>query len=118
MICWLKQDECVDIGSRPSLEAELSAKEREMIQLVEDVQRLQANLSGLRENSSTQIGQLKQQLNHKSATLEVDVCFCLSLQYCLYCIHLHSFIALLFIQQLEEKLQTQADYEEMKKELR
>ncbi|KAI7800678.1 cut-like homeobox 1b isoform X1 [Triplophysa rosa] len=83
------QDECEDIGSRPSLEAELSAKEREMIQLVEDVQRLQANLSGLRENSSAQISQFQQQLKLKSTTLK----------------------------QLEEKLQTQADYEEMKKEL-
>lgn len=74
---------------RPSLEAELSAKEREMIQLVEDVQRLQGNLSTLRENSSTQISQLQQQLTIKTATLK----------------------------QLEEKLQTQADYEEVKKEL-
>lgn len=88
-LCWPQQDECEDIGSRPSLEAELSAKEREMIQLVEDVQRLQANLSGLREKSSTQISQLQQQLELKSITLKVDVCFCLLLQSTAF-IHLRS----------------------------
>ncbi|XP_051521133.1 cut-like homeobox 1b [Myxocyprinus asiaticus] len=82
-------DACVDVASRSSLEAELSAKEREMLQLVEDVQRLQANISVLRENSNIQISQLQQQLNIKTTTLT----------------------------QLEEKLQTQSDYEEMKKEL-
>ncbi|KAF5896984.1 putative zinc finger protein R05D3.3, partial [Clarias magur] len=82
-------EQAVEVVSRSSLEAELSAKEREMGQLVEDVQRLQASLAKLRENSSTQISQLEQQLSAKSATLK----------------------------QLEEKLQEQADYEEVKKEL-
>ncbi|XP_060761877.1 cut-like homeobox 1b isoform X7 [Neoarius graeffei] len=82
-------EQAVEVVSRSSLEAELSAKEREMVQLVEDVQRLQASLAKLRENSSTQISQLEQQLSAKSATLK----------------------------QLEEKLQEQADYEEVKKEL-
>lgn len=81
-------DECVDLVPRSSLEAELSAKEREMLQLVEDVQRLQASLSALRENTHTEISQLQQQLTIKSTALT----------------------------QLEEKLQTQADYEEVKKE--
>uniref|UniRef100_A0AAY4A905 Homeobox protein cut-like n=1 Tax=Denticeps clupeoides TaxID=299321 RepID=A0AAY4A905_9TELE len=71
------------------ISAELGGKEREMMQLVEDVQRLQASLSKLRENSSSQISQLEQQLHVKSATLK----------------------------QLEEKLQEQGDYEEVKKEL-
>uniref|UniRef100_A0A673XC76 Cut-like homeobox 1b n=1 Tax=Salmo trutta TaxID=8032 RepID=A0A673XC76_SALTR len=66
------------------LEAELGAKDREMVQLVEDVQRLQASLSKLRESSSTQITQLQIQLSSKTATLK----------------------------QLEEKLQEHADYEE------
>lgn len=61
----------MEVVSRSSLEAELSAKEREMVQLVEDVQRLQASLAKLRENSSTQISQLEQQLSAKSATLKV-----------------------------------------------
>ncbi|XP_049334617.1 cut-like homeobox 1b isoform X2 [Astyanax mexicanus] len=82
-------EQAVEVVSRSSLEAELSAKEREMVQLVEDVQRLQASLAKLRENSSSQISQLEQQLSAKSATLK----------------------------QLEEKLQEQADYEEVKKEL-
>uniref|UniRef100_A0AAR2LFC0 Protein CASP n=1 Tax=Pygocentrus nattereri TaxID=42514 RepID=A0AAR2LFC0_PYGNA len=64
-------EQAVEVVSRSSLEAELSAKEREMVQLVEDVQRLQASLAKLRENSSSQISQLEQQLSAKSATLKV-----------------------------------------------
>ncbi|XP_016088265.1 cut-like homeobox 1b [Sinocyclocheilus grahami] len=82
-------DESAELVSRSSLESELSAKEREMLQLVEDVQRLQASLSTLRESSAAQISQLQQQLKSQTAML----------------------------QQLEEKLQTQTDYEEVKKEL-
>uniref|UniRef100_A0A671NYA3 Protein CASP n=1 Tax=Sinocyclocheilus anshuiensis TaxID=1608454 RepID=A0A671NYA3_9TELE len=82
-------DESGELVSRSSLESELSAKEREMLQLVEDVQRLQASLSTLRESSAAQISQLRQQLKSQTATL----------------------------QHLEEKLQTQTDYEEVKKEL-
>uniref|UniRef100_A0A3P9HC89 Protein CASP n=1 Tax=Oryzias latipes TaxID=8090 RepID=A0A3P9HC89_ORYLA len=70
--------------SHSSLEAELRAKERETAQLVEDVQRLQASLSKLRETTSSQITQLEQQLSSKSAVLK----------------------------ELEEKLEKQADYEE------
>uniref|UniRef100_A0A671P1W1 Protein CASP n=1 Tax=Sinocyclocheilus anshuiensis TaxID=1608454 RepID=A0A671P1W1_9TELE len=77
-------DESGELVSRSSLESELSAKEREMLQLVEDVQRLQASLSTLRESSAAQISQLRQQLKSQTATL----------------------------QHLEEKLQTQTDYEE------
>ncbi|KAJ8280323.1 hypothetical protein GJAV_G00053220 [Gymnothorax javanicus] len=83
------EEQTAEVPSRSSLEAELSAKEREIVQLVEDVQRLQASLSKLRENSANQITQLEQQLSSKDSSLK----------------------------QLEEKLQDQADYEEMKKEL-
>ncbi|XP_056120656.1 cut-like homeobox 1b isoform X1 [Rhinichthys klamathensis goyatoka] len=83
------QDECAELVPRSSVEAELSAKEREMLQLVEDVQRLQASLSSLRERSDTHSSRLQQQLQDKTTAL----------------------------QQLEEKLQTQMDYEEVKKEL-
>ncbi|XP_068601233.1 homeobox protein cut-like 1 [Brachionichthys hirsutus] len=76
-------------ASHSSLEVELRAKERETAQLVEDVQRLQAGLTKLRETTSSQITQLEQQLSSKTATLK----------------------------ELEEKLQMQADYEEVKKEL-
>uniref|UniRef100_A0A8C9R056 Homeobox protein cut-like n=1 Tax=Scleropages formosus TaxID=113540 RepID=A0A8C9R056_SCLFO len=77
-------EEAMEVLSRSSLEVELSAKEREVVQLVEDVQRLQASLTKLRETSSSQISQLEQQLNTKNSTLR----------------------------QLEEKLKEQADYEE------
>ncbi|XP_071750310.1 cut-like homeobox 1b isoform X4 [Centroberyx gerrardi] len=82
-------EQAVEVVSRTSLEAELGAKERETAQLVEDVQRLQASLTKLRETTSSQITQLEQQLSTKTATLK----------------------------ELEEKLQKQADYEEVKKEL-
>ncbi|XP_077578174.1 protein CASP-like isoform X3 [Stigmatopora nigra] len=76
-------------SSHSSLEVELRAKERESAQLVEDVQRLQASLTTLRETTSTQIAQLEQQLSSKTTILK----------------------------ELEEKLEKQADYEEVKKEL-
>ncbi|KAM3615674.1 uncharacterized protein V6R79_006090 [Siganus canaliculatus] len=82
-------EQTTEAGSHSSLEAELRAKERETAQLVEDVQRLQASLTKLRETTSSQITQLEEQLSSKTATLK----------------------------ELEEKLQKQADYEEVKKEL-
>ncbi|XP_070827407.1 cut-like homeobox 1b isoform X3 [Chaetodon trifascialis] len=82
-------EQAAEVVSHSSLEAELRAKERETAQLVEDVQRLQASLTKLRETTSSQITQLEQQLSSKTATLK----------------------------ELEDKLQKQADYEEVKKEL-
>ncbi|XP_039612520.1 cut-like homeobox 1b isoform X6 [Polypterus senegalus] len=82
-------EQAIEVLTRSSLEVELTAKDREITQLVEDVQRLQANLSTLRESSASQISQLEQQLNTKNSTLK----------------------------QLEDKLKGQADYEEVKKEL-
>ncbi|XP_058141892.1 homeobox protein cut-like 1 isoform X7 [Dasypus novemcinctus] len=82
-------EQAIEVLTRSSLEVELAAKEREIAQLVEDVQRLQASLTKLRENSASQIAQLEQQLSAKNSTLK----------------------------QLEEKLKGQADYEEVKKEL-
>nr|XP_023420892.1 LOW QUALITY PROTEIN: protein CASP [Cavia porcellus] len=82
-------EQAIEVLTRSSLEVELAAKEREIAQLVEDVQRLQTSLTKLRENSASQISQLEQQLNAKNSTLK----------------------------QLEEKLKGQADYEEVKKEL-
>ncbi|XP_033971017.1 cut-like homeobox 1b isoform X4 [Trematomus bernacchii] len=76
-------------ASNSSQEAELRAKERETAQLVEDVQRLQASLTKLRETTSSQIAHLEEQLSSKTATLK----------------------------ELEEKVLKQADYEEVKKEL-
>ncbi|KAF7218843.1 cut-like homeobox 1b isoform X6 [Nothobranchius furzeri] len=82
-------EQTTEAASHSGLEAELRAKERETAQLVEDVQRLQASLTKLRETTSSQISQLEQQLSNKSAVLK----------------------------ELEEKLERQADYEEVKKEL-
>ncbi|XP_051491393.1 homeobox protein cut-like 1 isoform X7 [Apus apus] len=82
-------EQAIEVLTRSSLEVELAAKEREIAQLVDDVQRLQGSLTKLRENSSSQISQLEQQLTAKNSTLK----------------------------QLEEKLKGQADYEEVKKEL-
>uniref|UniRef100_A0A5F9D671 Cut like homeobox 1 n=1 Tax=Oryctolagus cuniculus TaxID=9986 RepID=A0A5F9D671_RABIT len=77
-------EQAIEVLTRSSLEVELAAKERETAQLAEDVQRLQASLTKLRENSASQISQLEQQLSAKNSTLK----------------------------QLEEKLKGQADYEE------
>ncbi|XP_060928749.1 cut-like homeobox 1b isoform X2 [Limanda limanda] len=82
-------EQVAEVASHSSLEAELRAKERETAQLVEDVQRLQASLTKLRETTSSQITQLEQQLSSKTAVLK----------------------------ELEEKLLKQVDYEEVKKEL-
>ncbi|XP_051891955.1 homeobox protein cut-like 1 isoform X8 [Pristis pectinata] len=82
-------EQAIEVLTRSSLEVELAAKDREIMQLVEDVQRLQANLTKLRENSANQVSQLEQQLTAKNSTLK----------------------------QLEEKLKEQSDYEEVKKEL-
>ncbi|XP_076146149.1 cut-like homeobox 1b isoform X1 [Alosa pseudoharengus] len=78
----------VELSSKEQ-EVELSSKEREMTQLLEDVQRLQTSLTKLRESSANQISSLQEQFHLKSNTLK----------------------------ELEEKLQQQADYEEVKKEL-
>ncbi|XP_073421724.1 protein CASP isoform X3 [Dendrobates tinctorius] len=82
-------DQATEGSDRSNMEVELTAKEHEIAQLVEDVQRLQASLTKLRENSASQISQLEKQLNTKNSNLK----------------------------QLEEKLKVQADYEEIKKEL-
>ncbi|XP_055082233.1 cut-like homeobox 1b isoform X1 [Periophthalmus magnuspinnatus] len=82
-------EQTTEVASHSNLEAELRAKERETAQLVEDVQRLQVSLTKLRETTGSQITELEQQLSSKTAVLK----------------------------ELEEKLQNQADYEEVKKEL-
>ncbi|KAJ7997024.1 hypothetical protein DPEC_G00224620 [Dallia pectoralis] len=82
-------EQALEVLSRSSLEVELSAKEREVLQLTDDVQRLQASLANVRENSAIQINQLELQLSTKESSLK----------------------------RLEEKLLEQADYEDVKKEL-
>ncbi|NXP38292.1 CUX2 protein, partial [Leiothrix lutea] len=74
-------------GSR--LEAALAAKDREILRLLKDIQHLQSSLQELEESSANQIAELEGQLAAKNEAIE----------------------------KLEEKLQAQADYEEIKTEL-
>ncbi|NXG58571.1 CUX2 protein, partial [Hemiprocne comata] len=74
-------------GSR--LEAALAAKDREILRLLKDVRHLQSSLQELEESSANQIAELEGQLAAKNEAIE----------------------------KLEEKLQAQADYEEIKTEL-
>ncbi|XP_053500484.1 homeobox protein cut-like 1 isoform X2 [Ictalurus furcatus] len=73
-----------------ALEAELVMKQREVERLMENVQKLQSSLTELANSTANQIRELQQQLDSKHALL----------------------------QELEEKLEAQADYEEIKRELR
>ncbi|KAG7275037.1 hypothetical protein CRUP_030556 [Coryphaenoides rupestris] len=82
-------EQALEVLSRSSLEAELSAKERQVLRLTEDVQTLRGSLARLRDASAEQVTRLRRELEARQAAL----------------------------QQLEEKLQEQADYEEIKKEL-
>ncbi|XP_022109689.1 protein CASP-like isoform X2 [Acanthaster planci] len=82
-------EQAIDILTRSSLEVELSAKEKEITQLVEDVQRLQAANTKMREGSTNQIQKLEEQVSQKNAA----------------------------IQKLEEQIRSQSDYDEIKREL-
>ncbi|XP_064378013.1 homeobox protein cut-like 2 isoform X4 [Dromaius novaehollandiae] len=75
--------------SGPRLEAALAAKDREILRLLKDVQHLQGSLQELEESSASHIAELEGQLAAKNEAIE----------------------------KLEEKLQAQADYEEIKTEL-
>jgi homeobox protein cut-like len=79
----------IDILKRSSLEVELAAKEKEVAQLVEDIQRLQATVSKLRDTTTSQTARLEEELASKSRALDM----------------------------LQEKLAAQADYDEVKREL-
>ncbi|XP_024908698.1 homeobox protein cut-like 2 [Cynoglossus semilaevis] len=71
------------------LEAVLLAKDREILRLLENIQRLQFTLQEVQETSSNQILELERQLAYKKEAIE----------------------------RLEAKLQSQIDYEEIKTEL-
>ncbi|XP_072044688.1 protein CASP-like isoform X2 [Amphiura filiformis] len=80
----------IDILTRSSLEVELSAKEKEISQLVDDVQRLQASNAKLRESTAGQVQKLEEQLNQNNTAYH----------------------------KLEDKIRNQNDYEEIKRELK
>ncbi|XP_042297643.1 homeobox protein cut-like 2 isoform X2 [Sceloporus undulatus] len=73
----------------PRLEAALAAKDREILRLLKEIQHLQNTLQEVEESSASQIADLEQQLATKNEAIE----------------------------KLEEKLQAQSDYEEIKTEL-
>ncbi|XP_038618321.1 homeobox protein cut-like 2 isoform X1 [Tachyglossus aculeatus] len=75
--------------SGPRLEAALASKDREILRLLKDIQHLQNSLQELEESSANQIADLERQLTAKTEAIE----------------------------KLEEKLQAQSDYEEIKTEL-
>ncbi|XP_022793448.1 protein CASP-like [Stylophora pistillata] len=81
--------ETIDAISRSSLEHELAAKERQISQLVNDVQQSQAIQNRLKESTAIEIARLEDQLAIKTSAL----------------------------QQLEAKLDEQGNYEEIKREL-
>ncbi|RMX58975.1 hypothetical protein pdam_00021836 [Pocillopora damicornis] len=83
------QSETIDAISRSSLEHELAAKERQISQLVSDVQQSQVIQNRLKESTANEIARLEDQLASKTKAL----------------------------QQLEEKLDEQGNYEEIKREL-
>lgn len=82
-------EHAIDILKRSSLEVELAGKEKEVAQLVEDIQRLQIMANKLRDTSSSQMALLEEELSSKTRSLQI----------------------------LEEKLATQSDYDEIKREL-
>lgn len=82
-------EHAIDILKRSSLEVELAGKEKEVAQLVEDIQRMQIMANKLRDTSSSQVARLEEELSSKTRSLQI----------------------------LEEKLNTQSDYDEIKREL-
>uniref|UniRef100_A0AAY4D0H3 Homeobox protein cut-like n=1 Tax=Denticeps clupeoides TaxID=299321 RepID=A0AAY4D0H3_9TELE len=72
------------------LEAALFTKDREILRLLENIQRLQFTLQEVQDSSANQISELERQLAYKAEAIE----------------------------RLEAKLQSQLDYEEIKTELR
>lgn len=56
------------------LEAALLAKDREVLRLLENIQRLQFTLQEVQETSANQILELERQLAYKTEAIEVSVC--------------------------------------------
>ncbi|KAK7806478.1 hypothetical protein U0070_018015 [Myodes glareolus] len=79
--------------SGPRLEAALASKDREILRLLKDAQQLRHSLQELEEVSANQIAELERQLAAKSEAIEAGP------------------------RKLQEKLEAQADYEEIKTEL-
>ncbi|XP_067138284.1 homeobox protein cut-like 1 isoform X4 [Centruroides vittatus] len=82
-------EQAVDIVTRSSLEVELAAKDKEISQLVDDIQRLQSSLNNLKETTTTKIAHLEEMVTEKDKIIE----------------------------EMESKLLRQNDYDEIKREL-
>lgn len=82
-------EQSIDEISYANLKSDLSAKEAEVGQLVEDVQHLQITLTKVRESSSSQISKLEEEIS----------------------------VATMKCEDLEETLASQSDYNEVKREL-
>ena len=65
------QERALEVLSRSNLAVELSTKERQVLQLTEDVQTLHSSLGRVRETSAEQIGQLRRELETRKAALKV-----------------------------------------------
>ncbi|CAL4095187.1 unnamed protein product [Meganyctiphanes norvegica] len=79
----------VDSMARSSLEAELTSKDKEISQLVEDIKNLQASLNTMRQTSSNQIQNLEEEMMVMTESIE----------------------------KMENKIAQQKDYDEVKREL-
>ncbi|CAE1277484.1 CUTL [Acanthosepion pharaonis] len=58
-------EQALDILKRSRLEVELAAKDKEITQLIEDIQRLQASYDSLQESTSARISRLEENINRK-----------------------------------------------------
>ena len=85
-----QNEQAIDVLKRSTLEVELASKEREIAQLVEDVQKLQASSGKLRESTSLQVAKLEEELVSKNQALR----------------------------KLEDRIHGQEDYDEVKRELK
>ncbi|XP_044738048.1 homeobox protein cut isoform X2 [Chrysoperla carnea] len=76
-------------NSRSNLEVEVATKDKEIVQLIEQVHRLQSTLQSIKETSRTQIQRLEEQLEHNRQ----------------------------HINRLESRLDQQRDYDDIKREI-
>lgn len=83
------EQQTLELISRNNIEGELASKDKEISQLVQDIQRLQSSISKLQESSASQIARLEEQLEQRRQ----------------------------HIAHLEARLDAQRDYEEVKREL-
>ncbi|KAK3736333.1 hypothetical protein QZH41_020805 [Actinostola sp. cb2023] len=82
-------DTAIEAISRSTLEHDLTAKERQISQLVTDIQHMQLTISRMKESNTLEVNRLEEQVTSKSS----------------------------YIKSLEERLSHQEDYQEVKREL-